>query len=152
MVLLHPVYLLELTDAPGLDERGEVGDGWSLVDGPGRSLDRERLRHQSHQLRCDQRVASDVEEAVVQRQPRYTQHPPEDGLKGALDLRLGVVDGRRRTHRSVLAAWPSQFRRSRRASTVTGTDWGMPSSGSTRNRWRWKGYVGSLTLPRRWPS
>jgi hypothetical protein len=87
------VYLLELTDAPGLDERGEVGDGWRLVDGPGRSLNRKLLRHQSHQLRCDQGVTSDVEEAVVKRQPRYTQHLPEDGLKGALDLRLGVVDG-----------------------------------------------------------
>src|SRR6478672_6938085 len=39
MVLSHPAYLLEPTGAPGLDERGEVGDGWSLVDGPGRSLD-----------------------------------------------------------------------------------------------------------------
>ena len=54
MVFLLRVYLVGLTDAPGLNERGEVGDGWSLVDGLGRSLDRKLLRHQSHQLRCDQ--------------------------------------------------------------------------------------------------
>ena len=33
MVFRRIGHLLGLTDAPGLDEFGEGGDGWSLVDG-----------------------------------------------------------------------------------------------------------------------
>src|SRR5207248_6641423 len=81
--------------ATRLDERGQAGDGWRLVDRPGRSLDRKGLRHEGHQLRRDQRVAAEVKEAVVARESPDTQHLPEDGHEGALDIGLRVVVDRR---------------------------------------------------------